>query len=42
MKGVITTKEREKIKDMMEDESFIVFIKILPEFELKYLAAMRV
>lgn len=41
MKGVITTKEREKIKDMMEDESFVEFIKVLPEFELKYLAAMR-
>lgn len=41
MKGVITTKEKEKIKNMMEDENFIEFIKVLPEFELKYLAAMR-
>lgn len=41
MKGVITTKEKEKIKNMMENENFIEFIKVLPEFELKYLAAMR-
>lgn len=41
MKGVITTKEKEKIKNMMEDENFVEFIKVLPEFELKYLAAMR-